>query len=90
MDKIMIDQREVIACVPFDDWPEVYMRLVQKSQFEWVVETVAFTNNGVFIKERLFLTREFGPLAITFPIESEWATDAMALLQFAMKHLGNY
>jgi uncharacterized protein YecA (UPF0149 family) len=90
MTKIMIDQREVLATAPFRDWHEVYMRLVQKSDFEWVVETVAFHETGIYTKERLFLTREYGSLAVTFLYESEWATDAMELLKFAMEHLGHY
>lgn len=89
-DKTMINQSKILASEPFADWADVHMRLVQKSRFEWVVETVSFSERGVYIHERLHATREYGPLAVTFLRGDEWATDAMTLLQFAMKHLGDH
>jgi hypothetical protein len=83
---MMINHPEILAFEQFADWGEVYMQLVQKSDYEWVVEVSSFTDRGVSTKERLFLTKEYGPLRVEF-IYDEWATDAQCLLEFAMKHI---
>ena len=82
----MIEQRQVIAYEPFGTWGDVFMRLVQKSDFEWVIEVSSYNDKGVATQERLFLTKEFGPLMVEF-VQAEWANNAQCLLEFAMKYI---